>query len=754
MSKKKKAKATNAVKRRNKKRPAKKVPGVFTVFTGNVSSSLKTLVREIGRTPTVLLLVLIALFAISFAVRLSFLFQPIHYDEAYTFHVFVSDSFFKIITDYSVPNNHILHSLLLRPVTELLGSAEWVLRLPALTAGLCLVPAVFFLGLRARNMRVGLWAAGLTAVSSFLVEFSVNARGYAMICLFTAVLLTAVLKLRVSHRSKSAWTVFILASVAGLYTIPVMLYPICLAALWLLLGADLPSQNRRGAVLLPLVVTSVVIVCGAMICYAPVIMVSGKDSILFNDFVRSLPMGEVVKRSYGLAIELLHLYHRDLPIPMAILLAGGFLLGCFRLPRLVLASLLTVSLLLLIQRVVPFPRVFTFGMVIYLLLAAAGFEKAVEWLLSKSGTKRREFLSAGLPLIWAVTAGLFLVIKGGVATSREVGYFPEAQEAVEYLLVNCGERDVFFAKAPANEPLKYYGARKGLNRYGFALPGGVLPRSVKLVVDSREESVDEVISSYALFSNYFGNPELMATIGSAEIYNLESVSEEKSIDVSKKLSLDFLSKIRSKKTLGQEDVMNGIRLAYDFLQLKEYEPAMEICKIILEDQPAHEITLHIMGRIYHEKSDIDKAKYYYKRVLDNNPEDVATLINMGMIARSEKKYEQAKLYYYRALRKDSTSAQAHFNLGNLFFSMDNMGEAEDHYKYVVRVNPKEGMAHYYLALLYLKEGNRSVEALKHFQIVRKLLPAQADQLDKQFIIPLKAYLQAEPADTGAGGISQ
>ena len=54
--------------------------------------------------------------------------------------IFASLPLVDIFTSYHLPNNHILHTLCVRAATNVLGDAEWSLRLPALLAGVLAVP--------------------------------------------------------------------------------------------------------------------------------------------------------------------------------------------------------------------------------------------------------------------------------------------------------------------------------------------------------------------------------------------------------------------------------------------------------------------------------------------------------------------------------------------------------------------------------------------------------------------------------------
>lgn len=65
-------------------------------------------------------------------------------DEAFTFTTYVAKPLLIGLSDYlTCCGNHILHSLLVRFSYSLFGNQPWVIRLPALLAGVLLVPASY-----------------------------------------------------------------------------------------------------------------------------------------------------------------------------------------------------------------------------------------------------------------------------------------------------------------------------------------------------------------------------------------------------------------------------------------------------------------------------------------------------------------------------------------------------------------------------------------------------------------------------------
>lgn len=202
-------------------------------------------------------LLFIAVIAAGALLRLHFLRQSIRYDEAAVFLHFNSKSLADILTDYQ-PSNHLLHTLLVRLSTGFFDCGPAFLRLPALAAGILLIPASGWAAWRWIRRRWAVVAVMLgVAGHPILVEYSCNARGYSLFALFVVLSSTALREalrrqraifsrppsvLRPAspvQRSQRAdrrmgkplggasvwWAAWSLAVAAGFWTMPVMLVP-------------------------------------------------------------------------------------------------------------------------------------------------------------------------------------------------------------------------------------------------------------------------------------------------------------------------------------------------------------------------------------------------------------------------------------------------------------------------------------------------------------------------------------------------
>src|SRR5215212_9542999 len=131
------------------------------------SRSLRALLEHLfvpEKDPLYILLILGGITLLGLLLRMLDLNKSIAYDEAYTFIHFASRPFKHILADYSAPNNHIFHTILVGIVYRLFGGEAWVLRLPAFVAGILMIPSMFITARRFFSRYQALAAAGLIAV--------------------------------------------------------------------------------------------------------------------------------------------------------------------------------------------------------------------------------------------------------------------------------------------------------------------------------------------------------------------------------------------------------------------------------------------------------------------------------------------------------------------------------------------------------------------------------------------------------------
>jgi len=324
---------------------------------------------------------------IGLVLRLLQLDKPILYDEAFTFIHYASRSFKYILAAYSAPNNHIFHTLLVGITYRLFGGQPWILRLPAFTAGVLGIPAAFLTARRFFSRSQALAASLPVAVMAGFINYSTNGRGYTMVTLF-ALLLANFGAILVKKQSQSALVAFGITGALGFYTIPVFLYPMAGISLWVAvtyLADKKPWRDRLRQLGIFLAVCALSGLL-TLLLYSPVLIFgTGLESIVGNEVVEPLTWSSFLD-GIGTRISITWgNWMRGLDPLVENLLLGGFLLSIVfyrkasrQLLPMQVFLFLAVMILLVLQRVTPFGRVFLYLEAFYLMFAAAG----LVWLAS------------------------------------------------------------------------------------------------------------------------------------------------------------------------------------------------------------------------------------------------------------------------------------------------------------------------------------------------------------------------------------
>jgi hypothetical protein len=385
-----------------------------------VSHTGKNTVRVLRTESRGHILALLIIVSVGILLRLRYLIEPPRIDEATTYRLYAGRSPFYLFL-YSLPNNHVLHSALVWISCRVFGNTLWALRLPALLAGLAVIPLMYATARRMGGRNAGLWAAGLIAVSGPFVVYSVNARGYTLqAALFLLMLYTAAEIL--DGGGPACWIVFSVAATAGFFTAPTMLYSYLVGAGWLLW-----SGGRR--VLWPLVISGAMTALAVLVLYMPVVIVSGLDLLI--RVVRALPVEGFWAAAKRFPMFLLWLLHGGDPLPVKALIAlGTFLSLIINARRRNGAHLLLILLLVLLivppmQRFVPPPRVLLPLFTVYYLAAALGWCGVLD--------KRFSAYDGHMPVLSVVAIGamaFYLTRSGYIEYWND---FPESKSVSAYL---------------------------------------------------------------------------------------------------------------------------------------------------------------------------------------------------------------------------------------------------------------------------------------------------------------------------------
>jgi hypothetical protein len=441
---------------------------------------------------------LAGIFLLGILVRLDFLFQPMRYDESGTYVHYASEPLYVGLTTYTAPNNHLLNTVLVHVSTAAFGNHPWAIRLPAFVAGILLVPATYLAARLVYGRNAALVAAALVATSSVLIEYSTNARGYMGIAL-VFVLMVALATHLCRSASPAAWSAFAILAALGFFTIPTMMYAFGAVLVWLTIS--IAAERRLELVRSRLLPATIGAAALTLLLYAPVLATSGTSSLFGNSFVESRSWSYFVHHLPTSLDSTFAVWHRDQPQALWIVLALAFVVGLalhrrvslVRLPP-AAGALLFIPPVLVLQHVVPYERVWSFLLPLYLMTGAAGLVVATRRLAS-----RRHYTAGVAVLAVALCASLAgkAVASRAVARSEDTSTFRDAPNVAAFFEGHLRPGDRVLVSPPADLILEYYLDAAGLDA-GRLLYTDFRARRLLAVVKQgpREYPLPEVIRQH------------------------------------------------------------------------------------------------------------------------------------------------------------------------------------------------------------------------------------------------------------------
>ena len=486
--------------------------------------------------PPYIFLILGALTIIGFILRLFDINKPIAYDEAYTFIHFASRDFKHILADYSAPNNHIFHTILVGIAYRSFGGDAWVLRLPAFIAGTLMIPVMYLTARRFFSGPQALAAAAIIAVLPVFINYSVNGRGYTLLILF-ALLLANFAGILVSRQTRLALAAFVLTTVLGFYTIPIFLYPWAGISLWVVATYMFAKESWQSRLRQLAVFLGACLLSGFLtfILYSPVIFFgSGLSALISNEIVRPLDWSTFLANLDPRLIRTWNKWMIGIPAEIENLFLSGFLVSLFLYRRvsnqqlpLPVFLVLAVLVLLLLQRVTPLPRIWLYLEAFYLMFAAAGLIWAADLLLRRlvgAQLAARTLSFAVLLTFVGIFSGLIIARQNNpVILGRD--RLPE-DYAAEYLAEHLKPEDTLVATGPVDIQTAYYLSRHDIpfeRFYRRDHPVEIQHALVLVRKNARHKTPESVVSFFELEQMLISSSaELVFEYANVQIYSVQA----------------------------------------------------------------------------------------------------------------------------------------------------------------------------------------------------------------------------------------
>lgn len=279
--------------------------------------------------------------------------------------------------------------------------------------------------------------------------------------------------------------------------------------------------------------------------------------------------------------------------------------------------------------------------------------------------------------------------------------------------------------------------------------------AIEFVEQYQADKTNELIDYYTILANKY--PELSKCY--YELGHLYLKKDEK---------INALSAFKLALKYDENNPYYQNSLAYAYVQLEQYDSAIELYKKALDANPNDEwssVVAQALAAIYHQikgnseaaismlqnsllltknKSQIheaiadiyydienlDSAIEYYQLAIKENDTNPKNYSRIAMAYWEKDCIEKAIIYYSKAIELDSSYDIAYNNLGVVF--LDGLGDAaraKEYFKTAVSINPQYVLAHFNLARSH-EVLNEKITAAKQYQKALNLNKTRQELDDK------------------------
>lgn len=159
--------------------------------------------------------------------------------------------------------------------------------------------------------------------------------------------------------------------------------------------------------------------------------------------------------------------------------------------------------------------------------------------------------------------------------------------------------------------------------------------------------------------------------------------------------------------------------ANQFVMSQQWEPAMKQSRLSQKYDLFHFDNRMLLGRVYLEARQIDKALAQFSRLNEQYPYHLNTMINFGISLMADGQIKTALDLFHKAETINPSYPETETQIANIYVMQKEWDSAYQHFQKAKEKGSSNALVYYNLGLLDQKNGNRSL-AIEHYEKSLKL----------------------------------
>ncbi|RYD58167.1 MAG: DUF2723 domain-containing protein [Sphingobacteriales bacterium] len=293
--------------------------------------------------------------------------MPYHYDETLNYRLFSGQGVMTSLVAYTLPNNHIFHSIVSAWLIQLLPWDPYLsMRLCCVAASVCSIYYVFKLCRNMMSDGASFFGTAFFAFSYPFFFYSVQARGYAFLILFTVLLLYAFVNIVKGQNIRKYLVLYLISIALGSFTVPTFIYVAFPVGLMLFVFY---LHKRRNFFFREFFLVNAVLAVAICLSYLPMLLTLGYDAFDKVQKAGIVPTEVTEQNIRGHLSETWMYLVKDIVSPYAAVAILAICLGYAFYKRSLLQSYFVILICLLVlspyplilaQGAIPFARTWTY----------------------------------------------------------------------------------------------------------------------------------------------------------------------------------------------------------------------------------------------------------------------------------------------------------------------------------------------------------------------------------------------------------